>query len=439
MSTVAEPTDPARPVSWVHRLLRTATHPKVLALLDQAVVSGTNFATTLVIGRSAGAEELGSYSLGFTLVVAALCVQDAFVSGPYTVFANRLTGLQRAELAGSSLIQQASWGVFFAVASLVAVLVRLDELFGVPQLRPILWVLALAFPWFLLREFQRRLAFAHLHTTTALCLDITIASLQLIGLISLHRLGLLSAASAYVASGLACGTVVIAWLVAGRRQFGFRREEIPADVQRNWRFGKWLVAGQLTAIVYWYLVHWLLALRLDTTATGAFVACMTVVTLANPFVLGIGNIVGPTAALAYAEGKRTAVRHVIVQATLLVSGATMLLAVVTALVGGELISWLYNGDYVDQNTTIALLALLVPIVGANVMAEHGLRTLERAEIGFQGSLLSLVTTFIVAWCLIDPWGLEGAALGLLAGETVGLVVRWSVLWWATSQEGTAAP
>lgn len=40
-----------------------------LSLLDQAVVSGTSFITTLLIGRICGAEELGIYSLAFTLIV----------------------------------------------------------------------------------------------------------------------------------------------------------------------------------------------------------------------------------------------------------------------------------------------------------------------------------------------------------------------------------
>ncbi|MEO1479921.1 MAG: hypothetical protein AAFV01_15230, partial [Bacteroidota bacterium] len=40
-----------------------------LAIVDQMVVSGTNFVTVAVLGRVAGAEVLGLYAVGFSLIM----------------------------------------------------------------------------------------------------------------------------------------------------------------------------------------------------------------------------------------------------------------------------------------------------------------------------------------------------------------------------------
>jgi O-antigen/teichoic acid export membrane protein len=198
-----------------------------------------------------------------------------------------------------------------------------------------------------------------------------------------------------------------------------------------------MLASQLTALGYWHLVQWLLAFRLGTTATGAFVACMVVVTVANPFILGFGSFVGPSAARAFTEGGPARVRQVLFRATLPLGVSTALLACLAALAGGPLVAWLYGPDYEGHGTTVALLGLLVPLVATGTMADHGLRALERPQVNFKASLLSLAVTVAVASGLLGPYGLAGAALGLVAGEVAGSVIRWSAFWRLTRADSEA--
>src|SRR5262245_20727373 len=75
--------------------------PWALALIDQALVSGSRFATTLVVGRFCGPAELGEYSLAFSLHVLAGCVQEALLTTPYAVVSKRLRPRSRATYAGA--------------------------------------------------------------------------------------------------------------------------------------------------------------------------------------------------------------------------------------------------------------------------------------------------------------------------------------------------
>lgn len=400
-----------------------------LALVDQAVVSGASFMTTLVVGRVAGREQLGAYSLGFTLVVLALCLQDALVASPYTVYANRLEeGEDRSRLTGAALAQLGLLGLLLGVAlALAAWFVREPW----PLVSPVLGVLALTVPWVLLREFRRRLAYAHQHNREALVIDGSAALLQLGGLVGLMAAGVLSAATAHAAVGLAAAVVALTALALAWRHFSFRREHLAGQMRRHWDFGRWLLAGQLTGLGYWHLVQWLLAARLGTAATGAFAACLTVVTLANPFILGFGLVLGPSVARAFTEGGPARVRHILVRSSLILAGVTLLLAGLAALVGGYLIAWLYGPDYAGHGGTVALLSLVVPLVGLNLAADHGLRAVERPQVNFKASLASLVVTVAVTWILLGWCGLTGAALSLFAGEATGFVIRWSAFWCLT--------
>src|SRR5581483_6028917 len=67
--------------SW-SRFLEGDSGKHALALMDQAVVSGTSFLTTVLIGRWCGASELGVYALGFSLLVSWGCVHQSLIALP---------------------------------------------------------------------------------------------------------------------------------------------------------------------------------------------------------------------------------------------------------------------------------------------------------------------------------------------------------------------
>ena len=62
----------------------------LLALADQAVVSGTGFVTTIAIGRACGKPGLGIYALGMSIVLLAIAAQQSLISAAHTIFSVRL-------------------------------------------------------------------------------------------------------------------------------------------------------------------------------------------------------------------------------------------------------------------------------------------------------------------------------------------------------------
>lgn len=397
----------------------------VLALVDQFVVSGTNFCTTVIVGRAAGADELGVYALAFALVALVVCAQESLILTPYTIYCHRDHGRGRARYAGSVLMHYA---MLAGLVTICLVLGGAGMLAGTGSLRlaGLAWVLAAVVPFALLRDFVRRLAFAHLQIATALVLDLAVAVLQIGGLAGLAVGGGLRADTAYVVMGASCAVPAVAWFISARPGLVVRREQVFGDLRKNWGLGRWIFAALMALMLRLSMVPWLLALILGTRATGVFAACMSVVLFGNPVIQGISNVLGPRAALAFAEGGGIEVRRVVRRATLLLTLAMGLFCGVIILFGGEIIALLYGAEYADYQAIVTVLAIALLIRAVGMAAYNGLRAVERPDVNFKANLLGLATTVALCVWLLGTWGVVGAACGLVAGDLAGAAFRWAV-------------
>ncbi len=414
---------------WCAKKLATisatpAVRNVVLSMFDQTIVSGTSFLTTIMIGRVCGAEELGIYSLAFTFVVLATNLQTAVFTTPYTIYATRLPRSERREYAGTVLMHCV---ILMAAATTLLVLAGFGwMLLGTKSpLSPVIWMLAAAMPLLLLREFVRRFAFAHLQILSVLALDVALAVIQIGGLMILLLNGWLSAFSVYLVMGMACAIAGGVTLLLMKADFSVGLARVIPELKRSWLLGRWIVASRVTALFQTYAVYWLLALLVSTAQTGIYSASMVVLLAANPFVIGIGNILEPRAAQAMAEGGVRELSRVVWKATLLLGGVMGLYCVLVVFAGGSIVAWLYQGsEYANQGPTVAVLALAALVNAWETGAVHGLRVLERPDLSFRGGFLSLGITLVVGILLVRPLGTLGAACAILAGDAAAATVRW---------------
>jgi len=140
--------------------LRFVSREHLLALVDQGVVSGTSFLTTLSIARWSGSSQLGIYAVGMTLLFTLLAFQDSLISQPYAIQRHYPEG-SAAERAGASL----TLSILFSTASiLVLTVTALGFLtWGLShELVTVTWAIAGIVPFALTRDFARRFAFARL-------------------------------------------------------------------------------------------------------------------------------------------------------------------------------------------------------------------------------------------------------------------------------------
>jgi O-antigen/teichoic acid export membrane protein len=406
------------------RARRIVSETHALALVDQAVVSAVSFLTMVVIGRATSPSELGVYALGTSLLIWLLMSQESLITLPYTVQQHHPLGTP-SEHAGSTLTLSALLSAFATVGLATSALV-MSEFNAPPELVAVTSALAAVVPFALLREFGRRFAFAHLHTGTALVLDVAVVTTQL-GVIGwLAWAGWLSATTAFAAIGAACGLTGAAWLYRARGNFVIRGDQLPKAMQQSWSLGKWLLATQLTVTLQVQINYWLLAWIAGTAVTGVYAACMSVASLANPLLLGSGNILNAKAALAFKEGGARLLREA-TQDTLLLGAAMTLFSLMILLAGEDIVRLIYPGpEYAGHGHTVTVLGLAPLAVAVGLPAWSALTSIGRTREVFLTGSFGAALTVILAWCLVADWGLPGAAYAFLGGTVARSAARWLV-------------
>ena len=84
-------------------LFRLVSGARVLALVDQAVVSATSFLTTVIVGRCTYPSQLGIYAIAISVLSSLFTIQGSLISHPYSIQRHRPLGTP-SQHAGSSLL-----------------------------------------------------------------------------------------------------------------------------------------------------------------------------------------------------------------------------------------------------------------------------------------------------------------------------------------------
>jgi O-antigen/teichoic acid export membrane protein len=392
-----------------------ALHQGILSLADQAVASATNFATGIIIARTCTQEELGLYMLGFSVILLVTDMQTSLISTPYMVYAPRLKGRAHALYTGSTLLHQLSFSLVVVCAlTCVAFVATMGA--GPRGLGPVLWALVASLAFVLLREYARRVCFARLKILTAFLFDTCIAVGQIGGLLLLARYHSLSASRAFWMIGSACGVALMWWLWSDREFYHPRIIESRADLKKNWAFGKWVFASGLVWAISMNLYPWFLAAFHGAASTGVWAACLGVVFVGNPALLGIQNLVGPKIAHEYAAAGPQALRRLVLTITSAISLPVSLLCFALVLWGGRLMTLLYGSQYVGNSRVVAILALSLLISAPAFSFSRALYATERADLDFLVNFAALFVMATLGFWLVRAFGPLGAAFGLLGGN-----------------------
>lgn len=401
-------------------------HAGGIAFVDQAIVSGTRFLITLVLGRFAGADELGLYAVAFAVLVLTANLQEAFVTTPYTVYGCRLAEPQRRVYAGNVLLQHGTLALAVAAGFLLAVPLLRGIGVGAPFVG-LIGAMALVAPAVLLWELARRVAIAHLRLGEALAIDAATSSLQIALIGAAMASGQLSALTAYGCVAVACLLVGVVWLWARRRMFRLDIGSALAGVAPHWRFGRWVFASQAAQALQRYSLLWLVAAQLGATAAGGFAACQNLMLMANPALLGMSNLFAPALAHSSARGGREAVLRLLRAVAVRFAPVIAAISVLLAFFAGDLLTLLFGEAYRPYRTAAHLLAP-VPLAWAAHMAfSGGLRALERPRAAFQGDAAGLVSGVGLALVLTPLWGVAGAAAALVGCSTITAALQsWAL-------------
>ena len=390
-------------------------------------MSGTNFVTGVIIGRTLAKEDFGLYILGFSIILFFTNSQTSLILQPYIAIFPQLGKDEKKSFTGSSLLEQLIFSVL-AIIFLILGGFSLSLGWGPAGLTKVVWTLVLVIVFILLKEYARQICLAQLQMRSAFLLDLFVSFLQIAGLGALLYLGDLSVNLTYLIIGFACGVPALAWLLIRFKSgaFRFRLDNLATDFRQRWRLGKWVFLSTMACQFGSQIYPWLLAIFHGTADAGVLAACMGIIMLANPFVLGMANYLNPITAHALAQGGVKELRLRVNQGIwlfLMIMGvfcATMLIS------GDRLVALVYGNKYTDTRLVLILLALSQLASTLSFPVNAGLLALKLPEVGFKSYLLALGITLTAGVSLVKILGPVGVGIGLLISSIATSAVRWII-------------
>ena len=394
-----------------------------LSVFDQGVVSGTSFATSVLLGRFATQDELGVYYLALSVFYFARGIQEQVVCAPYMIYCGRKGEHERAEYAGSALVHQCVVMLVTAVVLLVALAAGILP----AGAQTAFWLLVVAAPLMLVREFARQMSFAHLDLVRATILDVATSLLQFAALVVLAATGGLTITAALATLAVASGLATVGWLATSRQKMVAGLKAALRDWSHNWLFARWALASQLLACTTPYVMPWVVALIHGEAQTGMLGACTTLVGLSSTFLQGLGNFLSPRAAQAFAHGGLRELRSVLIKTALLFAATLGMLAVLGFLLGEQVAVLLYGPQFAGAGVIIGVLSLSVLANSFGMTAGNGLWAMERPRANFVADVIALGVTIVATIGFVPTWGPLGAAISTLVGTATDAAIRLWIL------------
>lgn len=414
-----EDTQPERARSGVPAVF---AHSGVLALADQGIVSSTNFLTSLAVARLCGKAELGIYLLAWTVTQMVSEIVTALIITPYNVISPTLSIGEQARYRGSVFLHQFILSAIVS-PSLIIAWFYLRRMPTTQQLSGLLCLLSALIFVFVLKEFSRRMFFAHLHMLSVTVADTTACTLQLvlIGIMGFNRS--LNAEIAFVVIALASFIPVSAWLLANRTHLVIKCSIAVEDFRRNWDIAGWIVGSGVLWAGAMYAYPWLLIWMCGPSTTGAWAACYGLVALSNPVLLGFGNYLGPKICLLYGQKGVSAMRLYVWRSSLTFALLLAPLGAAAWFLGSDLVRHLYGSAFTGYTIAIRVLAVNVLIQGAVFSFSRGLFSLQRADLDLAVNVIAILLLFLLGVPLVRSFGVTGAAFGLALTNGATALIR----------------
>jgi O-antigen/teichoic acid export membrane protein len=386
------------------------------ALIDQALVSGSNFLTNVILARALGLNEYGVFALSWTCVLFANSLQWAFVVTPMMSVGPKQEEGDRPAYFGSVLVQEA----FFAVLSAVVVFcgVILVNIY-VPQwnLKNLSFPLAFATLSYLVQDFLRRYFFSVRSSKRALVCDAVSYLTQIPIILWLTRLPHFSVSLVLWIIGitsLAGFAVGFGWF----ERFSLDLETLKRTCVRHWKISRWIVPSAFMQWSSGNLFTFAAPIYYGIAAAGILRASQNIVGVAHIWFLGLDNVVPAEAArimhVSGVEASFAYIKRVLIRWGLITATFVLAIAAFPTF-------WLhlaYGEKYTSFGYVLQLYAALYAVVFLAGPLRAALQALEYTAPIFWSYSAMTVFSILAAGPFAKHLGLSGVILGLIATQVI---------------------
>jgi len=398
-----------------------------VSIVDQGLVSGAGFLLSFLLARWLSSEAYGAFAVAFATLLFLSGFHNVLLLEPMSVMGPaRYSNQASAYLAAQLKIHKLLGSLLAGALLLTALLMKLLE--ANRELAMATAASAFALPFFLMLWLVRRMAYMVQRPAIAGWASAGYFLLTLFGLLVLHTRNVLTPTTAFFVLGSA-GLLSVALPLRQLGMLGARTVDPcswRAVAQENWNYGRWLVLSTALFSVAAQIQTYLAAGFLGLGAAGIFRAMQVPSLVMTQIVIAVGLLVLPSMSYEFGLGQLAQLRKKAVLASAFVTLLALGYAAFLALFADSIEHLLYGGKYSGYVRLIPILGLVPVCTGLAIGFSMAVRASQKPHFDLVANAISAPAGLITAAVFIKLWGLNGAALSLVAGfAAYAAVFCWS--------------
>ncbi len=396
-----------------------------LAILDQALFTGSNFVISIMLARWLTPEAYGTYAVAFAIFLLLLVFYQALILEPMLVFGGSLYRNCVRDYIRSLLVLHSALGLVMLIVVFLAagVALRLDRSGSLPGA---LAGVGIATPLVLLFWLAKRIFYVMLSPAASVCGALLYSILLIGGLAVLYRRGSLSPFSALVLMGIAgLGSGVFLFTYLGFRLPASEYVlEIAEIWRRHWRYGRWALAANAMMWVPVSIYYPLLSAFSGMTQAGELKALMNFFSPVLQTCAALASLMLPYGTRVLREKGLGLANSVSQRMTFLCLSCAIPYWLAVLLFKGPVFRVVYSGRYTEVAYLLPIVALTSLFGGAFFGPSTALRAMESPRSVFiavtASSSISVAIGILATWAL----GLRGALWSMALSETLAFAAAF---------------
>jgi O-antigen/teichoic acid export membrane protein len=392
-------------------------------VLDQGLVSGSNFLMGVLLARLLPPDQFGAYALAFSCFLLISMLHQALLLEPQKVFGASVYLDSARVYLGTLLWFHATIG--FVTLSILSLCAWISHQFGKSVTLPgALAGAALASPCILLFWLLRGAVYVDHAPERAVKASLSYAIFILLGLAVICPSGLLSPFSAFCVMG--CGALIAsAGLLIRLRPLlrpGGDHHVLERAARQHWKYGCWALGTYLITWINGDIYYPLVSLFGGVAAAGALKALINLGLPVAQVCTGLSQLLLPYVARKYAHDGGSAMGGLALRITFLFSSAAGAYWAVIMLLKVSVFNLLYGGKYIEVSYLLPWVALISIFANALSGPATALRAMQLSQSVFIASCAACVISITVGIPAVRSLGVGGVMPGMVLATFVPLMI-----------------
>ena len=410
----------AKITPWVHR--------GGFAVLDQGLISGSNFLVSILLARWLVPEQYGAYAVAFGIFVLLTVVYQALVLEPMSVFGGSSYRNDLRGYLGSLLWIHLTISIVI-IAGVGSSAFIAKEFSRSPVLAGALAGIMIASPCVLIFSVVRRAFYLGLAASKAAVGAFVYSSLSMGGLYLLYHRGLLSPFTAFALMGVAAlGTAAYNFARLFKKlEHGVGAPGVRESWHRHWAYGRWALASSIANWIPAYVYYPLLSTFAGMAASGQLKAVMNFMLPIEQIKAALALLFLPYAARVYAQSGRSSVGRLSTRLTFVAVGISGAYWAVILILRHPLFHFLYSGRYSEVAHLLPAVAFGSMVWTACFGPATALRAMESPASVFVAFALATFLSLLIGVPASWAFGVSGAVWGSNLADVLSWVIVFVVL------------